>query len=94
MSNKLEFLNRNGEKFDWENDDLAEIEVKAKEEKLVHPNFIAEIPGITRESDYQEIEPPNAITQIPKVPAAQRTEEARKNAGRDMQVTTQITPEE
>ena len=44
------------------------------------------------ESDYQEIEPPNAITQIPKVPAAQRTEEARNNAGRDMQVTTQITP--
>ena len=26
------------------------------------------------------------------MPAAQRTEEARKNAGRDMQVTTQITP--
>ena len=31
MRNKLEFLNRNGEKFDWENDNLAEIEVKAKE---------------------------------------------------------------
>ena len=46
MRNKLEFLNRNGEKFDWENDDSAEIEVKAKEEKLVQPDFIAEIPGI------------------------------------------------
>ena len=52
MRNKLEFLNRNGEKFDWENDDLAEIEVKAKEEKLVEPDFIAKIPGIPLESNY------------------------------------------
>ena len=52
MLNKLEFLNRNGEKFDWENDDLAEIEVKAKEEQLVQPDFIAEIPRIPLQSDY------------------------------------------
>ena len=39
MRNKLEFLNRNGEKFAWENDDLAEIEVKTREEKLVQPTM-------------------------------------------------------
>ena len=92
MRNKLEFLNRNGEKFDWENDDLAEIEVKTKEEKLVQPDFIAEIPGIPLESDYQEIQPPNTSSQVQKMPAAQRTAAARKNAGRDMQMTTQIKP--
>ena len=56
MRNKLEFLNRNGETFGWENDDLAEIEVKTQEEKLVQPDFIAEILGITLESYYEEIE--------------------------------------
>ena len=49
MRNKFEFLNRNGEKFDWKNDDLAEIEVKTQEEKLVQPDFIAKIPGIALE---------------------------------------------
>ena len=34
MRNKLEFLNRNEEKFDWENDDLAEIEVKTREDEF------------------------------------------------------------
>ena len=92
MQNKLEFLNRNGEKFDWENDDLAEIEVKTVEEKLVQPNFIAEIPGIPLESDYLEIQPPQISNQVPEIPAAQRTAAARKNAGRDVQMTTQITP--
>ena len=92
MRNKLEFLNRNGEKFDWENDDLAKIEVKTREEKLVQPDFITEIPGIPLESDYQEIEPPNTLSQVQEMPAAQRTAAARKNAGRDMKVTTQITP--
>ena len=58
MQNKLEFLNRDKEKFDWENDDLAEIEVKTREEKLVQPKFIAEITGIPLESDYAEIQPP------------------------------------
>ena len=92
MRNKLEFLNRNGEKFDWEDDDLAEIEVKTKEEKLVQPDFIAEIPGIPLESDYQKIQPPQTSNQVPKMLAAQRTATARKNADRDMQMTTQIKP--
>ena len=92
MRNKLKFLNRNGEKFDWENDDLAEIEVKPREEKLVQPGFIAEIPGIPLESDYLEIQPPQTSIQVPKVAAAQRTTAARNNAGHDMQMTTQIKP--
>ena len=51
----LKFLNRNGEKFDWENDDLANLETNRTEEKLVHPDFIAEIPGIEMEAKYEDI---------------------------------------
>ena len=31
----IEFLNRNGENFDWENDDLSELEVVNEQPKLV-----------------------------------------------------------
>ena len=61
MRNKLEFLNRNGKKFDWENDDLAEIEVQTVEEKLVQPDFITKILVIPLESDYVEIRPPQTL---------------------------------
>ena len=37
------FLNRKGEIFDWENDDLSELEVVNKQPKLVDPG-VAEIP--------------------------------------------------
>ena len=39
----IDFLNRNGEKFDWENDDLSELEVVNEQPKLVDPG-LAEIP--------------------------------------------------
>ena len=39
----IEFLNRNGETFDWENDDLSELEVVNEQPKLVDPG-VADIP--------------------------------------------------
>ena len=39
----IDFLNRNGEKFDWENDNLSELEVVNEQPKLVDPG-VAEIP--------------------------------------------------
>ena len=39
----LIFFNRNGEKFDWDNDDLSELEVVSEQPKLVDPG-VAEIP--------------------------------------------------
>ena len=53
LKGQIKFLNQKGEKFDWDNDDLKEIEMADKEPKLVQPNFIAEIPGIEVESDYR-----------------------------------------
>ena len=38
----VDFLNRNGENFDWENGDLSELEVVSEKPKLVDPG-VAEI---------------------------------------------------
>ena len=35
----IDFLNRNGEKFDWENDDISELEVVNEQPKLVQPGL-------------------------------------------------------
>ena len=40
----LEFLNEHLEKFDRKNDDSANLKTEQTEDKLVHPDFIAEIP--------------------------------------------------
>ena len=86
----LKFLNRNGEKFDWENDDLANLETDRTEEKLVHPDFVAEIPGIETEADYENIVGPQSASQGSKPTVAQRVAAARQSAGRDRSVT--VTP--
>ena len=39
MRGKINFLNRNGEKFDWDNDNLDEIQVVDEEPKLVQPDL-------------------------------------------------------
>jgi hypothetical protein len=83
----LKFLNRNGEKFDWENDDLANLETNRTEDKLVHPDFIAEIPGIETEADYEDIVGPQSASQGHKPTVAQRVVAARQSAGRGKDVT-------
>ena len=35
------FLNRKGEKFDWDNDDLADLQAVDEQPKLVHPDIIS-----------------------------------------------------
>ena len=55
LKGQIKFLNRKGKKFDWDNDNLTEIKTADREPKLVQPNFIAEIPGIEVESDYEPI---------------------------------------
>ena len=62
LKGQIKFLNRKGEKFDWDNEDLTEIEMADKEPKLVQPNFIAEIPGIEVESNYELIIGPKPNT--------------------------------
>ena len=63
LKGQIKFLNRKGEKFDWDNDNLTETEIADKEEKLVQTNFIAEIPGIEVESNYEPIIGPKPNTE-------------------------------
>ena len=56
-------MNQNWEIFDWENDDLAILDMDQTEEKLVHLDFIAEIPGIETETGYKDIVDPKAAAQ-------------------------------
>ena len=83
----LKFLNRNGEKFDWENDDLANLEADRTEEKLVYPDFITEIPWLKTETDYEDIVGHQSASQEYKPTVAQRVAAARQSAGRDRNVT-------
>ena len=60
-----------------------------KEPKLVQPDFIAEIPGIEVESDYEPIIGPKPNTEQEfKSSYAERTKNARKNSGRKTDVVT------
>ena len=47
MCGQIKFLNRHRVKFDWDNDDLEEIELSEQVEKLVQLDFIYEFPGIS-----------------------------------------------
>ena len=40
---RIKFLNRKGEKFDWDNDDLTDLEVVDEQPKLIDPG-VADIP--------------------------------------------------
>ena len=86
----IKFLNRKGEKFEWDNDYLTEINMADNEPKLVQPDFIAEIPVIEVESDYEPIICPTPNME-PEVNSsyADRTKNTRKNSGQKTDVVTQ-----
>ena len=41
--NRIDFLNRKGEKFDWDNDDLSDLEVTDEQPKMIDPG-VADVP--------------------------------------------------
>ena len=51
MKDSVQFLNRKGEKFDWDNDEMSDLEVKTDPSKMIHPNISAELPGIELQRD-------------------------------------------
>ena len=69
---------------------MTEIQISDKEPKLVQPNFIAEIPGIEVESDYEPIIGQNPDTE-PDVKSsyAERAKMRIKNSGRKTDIVTQ-----
>ena len=48
-------MNRKGEKFDWDNDDLADLKAVDEQPKLIHPDIISEIPGVETADMYNDI---------------------------------------
>ena len=68
----IKFLNRKGEKFDWDNDDLSDLEVNSEQPKLTDPG-VADIPV----EDLREIDEPKKPTYVTRAVAA------RENAGLD-----------
>ena len=71
---------------------MKEIELSKTNEKIVQPDYIAEVPGIEVQGDYDQIigPKPDAGThkKIPSV--TQRMAEASKNAGRNLEANTQV----
>ena len=41
--NCIDFLNRKGEKFDWDNDDLSDLELTDEQPKMIDPG-VADVP--------------------------------------------------
>ena len=46
LKNTIQFLNRKGKKFNWDNNKLSDLEVKEDQLKMIHPNIPVELPGI------------------------------------------------
>ena len=86
-NNGIQFRNRHGGKFDWDNDDMFELEVTTELTKMIHPDMVANIPGIELDSDFLQPavpasgEKPDIMTQL----AA-----ARLNAGLGDEVEANI----
>ena len=88
----IKFLNINGEKFEWENKYLGEIEVVVKELKLIQPDFISEIPRIEVDSDYDKTIVPKPDEERDVKPSiSERAADARINAGLENNVDIHIT---
>ena len=46
LGKDIKFPNRHEKKFDWDNDDMDEMPVNKDEVELIHPDIVANIPGI------------------------------------------------
>ena len=53
MRDSIQFLNRKGNYFDWDNDELSDLEVNKDPIKMIHPDIPAELPRINLEQDLQ-----------------------------------------
>ena len=77
----IQFLNRHEKKFDWDNDNMDEIHVNEDEVELIHPDIVANIPGIELVSDFEELGGATEETVRDVVNFADRAAAARQAAG-------------
>ncbi len=80
FGNKLEFLDRNKVRYDWDNEEIEEEEALVEPPRTAaHPGILAEIPGVEIEAD-REDGTTTAIEAVPKPDLATRAAAARANA--------------
>ena len=85
--NDIQFRNRHGGKFDWDNDYLSEFEVTTEIPKMTHIDMVANLPGNELESDF----PRPAIPTSDKQPDIMtQLAAARLNAGLDEDLKANI----
>ena len=78
--NAIQFWNCHGEKFDWDNDDMSKLEGTTELPKMIHPDMVANLPGIELESDFPR---PAVPTSVKKPTITTQLVVARLNAGLD-----------
>ena len=84
LRGRIDFLNRKGETFDWDTNDLADLQAIGKQPKLVHLDIISEIPAVNTAGIYDGMIGPTPIGEEEKPPSyVEHTAKARKNAGLD-----------
>ena len=71
--NRIDFLNRKGEKFDWDNVDLSDLEVTDEQPKMIDPG-VADVP----EKDEYDEDPDQDRTVKEKPSYVTRAVAARK----------------
>ena len=77
-------MNRRGEKFDWDNDDLVDLQAVNEQPKLVHPDIISEIPGVETTNMYNRIIGPTLLDEKEEpLSYAKRAAKACMNTGLD-----------
>ena len=89
---KIELLNRNMKKYDWDNDDLQEEEGLVEEIKEVaHPDLPAEMPGIDIEEEQPEAGP--AVEEV-EMSESELAAAAARNASIEMGAEPQTIVDE
>ena len=62
--NAIQFRNRHGGKFDWDNDDMSELEVTIELPKMIHTNMVENLPVIEPESNFPRPAIPTSISSL------------------------------
>ena len=90
LRGRLDFLNRKGETFDWDNNKLADLQELTEQLKLIHPDIISEISRVKTEDMYDRIIRPTPIEKEEKPSSyAERTAKTCNNACLDTDIQAQ-----
>ena len=88
-TNAIQFCNRHGGKFDWDNDDLSKLQFTTELPNMIHPDMLANLPGIELESDFLR---PAVPTSGKKLDIMTQLVAARLNAGLENDPEANIDP--